>query len=104
MQVILVLPFPLNPFAATMYIQTRDCGTACENNYCLCNNHTEKKEGRVLSKEFFFHREERILIAQKQEGELSPQQLKSVQVQLLRVGWWGWQCALLTSHSHGDFS
>lgn len=96
--------FPPNPFAATVYIQTRDCGTACENSYCLCNNHTEKKRGEGSFKRFFSHREERIFLVPEKEKELSPQQLKSVQVQLLRVGWWGWWCAFLNSHSHGGFS
>lgn len=52
-QVVLVLPFPRNPFAAAMYIQTRDCGIACENSYCLCNNHKEKRRGRFIQKIFF---------------------------------------------------
>lgn len=78
--------FPPNPFAATVYIQTRDCGTDCKNSYCLCNNHTEKKRGEGSFKRFFSHREERIFIVPEKEKELSPQQLKSVQVQLLRGG------------------
>lgn len=55
-QVVLVLPFPRNPFAAAMYIQTRDCGIACENSYCLCNNHKEKRRGRFIQKIFFQQR------------------------------------------------
>lgn len=74
MQVVLVLPFLPNPFAATMPIQTHDCGTACENSYCLCNRHKEKR-GEGLFKRIFSHREERIFLVREKERELSPEQL-----------------------------
>lgn len=75
MQVVLGLPFPLNPFTATVYIQTRDCGTACQNSYCLCVVTTKKRRGEGSFKRFFSHRGERIFLVQEKERELSSKQL-----------------------------
>lgn len=78
-QVVLVLPFPRNPFAAPMYIQTRDCGIACENSYSLCNNHKEKRRGRFERferiRKIFSNREERIFLFGEKERALSLKQL-----------------------------